>query len=189
MLPNINRLILKLIILKNYSSIFFVLFVSLVLFISCSRICIEPRGIQSAALVIKFFNAINNQYIYPEDNNLSPFNTDSLQVKDSNGRLLTTSFNLDQDSINPLRRYYLVNIYPIFIPSDDDGSYNSEKSKDIYIRYNYQTFDTLKLVYKAKKEKCADLYQYLKVYYKNNLIGEAYNSNGQGFVFSLKHRN
>lgn len=163
------------------------LVILILLFISCGKPCIESRGIEGAGLTIIFFNTDNNEYFYPENKNLSPYNIDSLRTKDSNGKLLTTPYQYDQDTINPLQKFNVVDIYPIFIPGDDQAAYDSEQTKFIYIKYNYNTFDTLKLVYKTKKEKCANKYEYLKAYYKNNLIAESYNSYSQGLLFTLKH--
>ncbi len=164
------------------------LFVFLIILLSsCGKPCIESRGIEGAGLTITFFHTANNEYFYPENTNLSPYKIDSLRVKDSQGHLLTTPYKLNQDPINPLKRFYVVDIYPIFIPSDDQAAFDSEQTKYIYIKYNYNTFDTLKLVYKAKKEKCANKYEYLKAYYKNTLISESYNSYSQGLLFKLNH--
>lgn len=154
---------------------------------SCGKPCIEPRGIEGAGLTITFFNTVNNEYFYPENTNLSPYKIDSLRVKDSKGKLLRTPYQLNSDPRNPLFGIYVVDIYPIFIPTDDQAAFDSVQTKYIYIKYNYNTFDTLKLVYKAKKEKCANMYEYLKAYYRNNLIGETYNSYSQGLLFQLNH--
>jgi hypothetical protein len=171
--------------MKNYF-LLFTFFFSL-LFISCGKPCIESRGIEGAGLTISFFNTSNNEYFYPENTNLSPYSIDSLRVKDSNGQLLTTPYQINSDPRNVLFGIYEVGIYPIFIPSDDQAAYEREQTKYIYIKYNYNTFDTLKLVYKASKEKCANKYEYLKAYYKNTLISETYNSYSQGLLFTLKH--
>lgn len=174
--------------LKNNSHILYVLCLITILPIySCVKTCIEPRGIEGAGLTITFFNTANNEYFYPENTNLSPFKIDSLRVKDSNGKLLTTPHQIISDPRNPLYGIYSVDIYPIFIPTDDEAAFSSEQTKFIYIKYNYNTFDTLKLIYKAKKEKCANSYEYLKAYYRNNLIGETYNSYYQGLLFKLNH--
>lgn len=153
----------------------------------CIKLCIEPRGIEGAGLTITFFNTANNEYFYPQDKNLSPYDIDSLRVKDSNGKLLTTPYQVNSNPRNPLLGIYIVGIYPIFIPSDDQAAYNNEQTKYIYIKYNYNSFDTLKLVYKAKKEKCANKYEYLKAYYRNILISETHDSYYQGLLFTLKH--
>jgi hypothetical protein len=50
---------------------------------TCSKPCIESRGIEGAGLTISFFNTTTNEYIYPVDTSLSAFRIDSLRVKDS----------------------------------------------------------------------------------------------------------
>ena len=153
----------------------------------CGKPCIESRGIEGAGLTITFFHITNNEYFYPVNTSLSSFNIDSLRVKDSQGHLLTTPYQINSDPVNPLKGFYVPSIYPIFIPSEDQAAFDSEQTKYIYIKYNYNTFDTLKLIYKAKKEKCANKYEFLKAYYKNTLISESYNSYSQGLLFKLNH--
>lgn len=170
----------------NMKKIPLLMFITTLLY-GCGKPCIESRGIEGAGLTITFFNTTNNEYFYPVNTTLSPFNIDSLRVKDSQGHLLTTPFQVNSDPVNPLKGFYVVDIYPIFIPSEDQTAFDSEQTKYIYIKYNYNTFDTLKLVYKAKKEKCANKYEYLKAYYKNALISESYNSYSQGLLFKLNH--
>lgn len=159
----------------------------IVVYSSCVRPCIEPRGIEGAGLTITFFHTGNNEYFYPEYQNLSPYRLDSLVVTDSKGRTLTTPYKVNSVPNNPLKGMYVVDIYPIFIPQDDQAAFDSEQTKLIYIKYNYNIFDTLKLVYKASKEKCANMYKYLKAYYKNELIDETYNTYHQGLLFTLNH--
>lgn len=170
---------------KLLSTIIFICFA--IIHFSCVKPCIEPRGIEGAGLTITFFNTVNNEYFYPENTNLSPYKIDSLRVRDSNGKLLNTPHQQNSDPINQLKKFQVVDIYPIFISEDDQAAYDSEQIKFIFIKYSYNTFDTIKLVYKAKKEKCANKYEYLKAYYRNNLIGETYNSYSQGLLFTLKH--
>jgi hypothetical protein len=153
----------------------------------CRKFCYESRGIEGAGLTITFFNTANNEYFYPENTALSPYRIDSLKVRDSRGNLLRTPYQKNSDPINPLKGFYAVDIYPIFIPQDDQAAFEREQTKDIFIRYNYNTFDTIKLVYKAKKEKCANKYEYVKAYYRNKLISESYNSYYQGLLFKLNH--
>ncbi|CAN5762315.1 hypothetical protein BH11BAC3_BH11BAC3_13170 [soil metagenome] len=159
----------------------------LIVIAGCNRPCVEPRGIEGAGLNITFFNTANNEYFYPENTTLSPYSIDSLRIKDSYGNLLTTPHKINQDPANPLKRFYVVDIYPIFIPTYDQAAYETEQVKFIYIKYNFNTYDTIKLVYKARKEKCANSYEYLKAYYKNALIGETYHSYSQGLLFNLNH--
>lgn len=166
--------------------ILLVLIAQLFIFSECGKICIEPRGIEGAGLTITFFNTAANEYFYPENKSLSPFNIDSLKAKDSQGHLLSISSQINSDPLNPLRKFYVVGIYPIFISQEDQAAFDSELTKFIYIKYSYNTFDTLKLVFKAKKEKCIDNFEYVRAYYKNALLSESYNK-PQGLLFKLNH--
>ncbi len=53
--------------------------------LNCGKPCIESRGIEGAGLTITFFHIANNEYFYPVNTSISPFNIDSLRVKDSQG--------------------------------------------------------------------------------------------------------
>jgi hypothetical protein len=163
--------------------------IATLLLVSCRKPCDEVRGIEGAGLNITFINSANNEYFYPELPVVYPsvYKLDSLKVKDSNGKILTTPSKLNQDLINPFKKFYVVEIYPIFNPSDDVAAFDSEQSKTIFIKYNHNTFDTIKLVYKAIKAKCANKYEYLKAYYKGNLISETYNTYYQGLFFKINH--
>jgi len=173
--------------LKNNCMKFFFYFVFITITFSyCGKPCIESRGIEGAGLTITFFNNANNEYFYPENKNLSPYKIDSLRVKDSQGHLLTTPYHVNSDPVNPLKGFYVPTIYPIFIPQDDQAAFDSELTKYIYIKYNYNTFDTLKVVFKAKKEKCINNFEYIKVYYKNIILSESYNR-PEPLVFTLNH--
>lgn len=156
-------------------------------FCGCIRPCIESRGIEGAGLTVKFFHTANDQYFYTENPNLSPFRLDSLRVLDSRGKLLTTPTGIDHDHRNPLNKIHTVGIYPIFIPSDDGEAFNSEQRKTIYIYYNRTTFDTLRLVHKARKAKCANKYEYIKAYHRGRLVAETYDSYYQGLELTLNH--
>jgi len=163
-------------------------FIAILLTNSCGKTCIESRfTLENTGLLIDVFNEYNNQYFYPEDTSLSPYNIDSLTIKDSKENLLQVHYTMNVDPRNPLKKFKEVNIYPIFIDADDDGSYNNEQTKLIYLKYNSSIFDTLKLTFKAKKEKCGNLFQYIKIYYKGDLLLERNNTLGP-FVFTLNHK-
>jgi hypothetical protein len=58
-----------------------------------------------------------------------------------------------------------------FIIPDDNNAYEREKTRNIYLKYNYNTTDTLTLVFKAYKARCkGSLYEYLNIYHRNQLI-------------------
>jgi hypothetical protein len=172
---------------KIYLIFTFLFLIAIFLLNSCIKPCIESRlSIEGAGLVVNFFNTGNNEYFYPENTSLSPYKIDSLRVKDSKENLLRTDYQLNLDPRNPLTKFNVVDIYPIFITTDDQAAYDREQTKFIYIKYNYNTFDTLKLVFKARKEKCGNNFEYLKIYYKNILLLENHNNLGP-FVFTLNH--
>jgi hypothetical protein len=173
---------------KIHSVLFILFFIVAFLLDSCGKACIEARyTLENAGLLIDFFNEDNNQYFYPEDTTLSPYQIDSLRIKDSEGNLLQSDYTLALDPRNPLKKFNEAYVYPIFIDISDRGSYNNEQTKLIYLRYNNNTFDTLKLTFKAKKEKCGSLFQYIRIYYKDNLLLEDNNSLGP-FVITLNHK-
>ncbi|XVJ66298.1 MAG: hypothetical protein HEQ40_09140 [Lacibacter sp.] len=164
------------------------LFIIFIFSAGCSRICQDTKGADAAGLTITFFNTQNNRYFYPTDTLAypSPFKIDSLKVRDSNGRILRTPYQTNNDVVLG-RGFYVVGIYPIFIAEDDAMAFEKEVSKTIFLQYNHNTFDTIKLVYKAKKSKCADFYEYLKAYRRNQLISETYNSYSDGLLFTLNY--
>ena len=107
----------------------------------CGKPCIESRGIDGAGLTITFFHIANNEYFYPANTITypSPYKLDSLRVNDSQGHLLTNPYQINSDPANPLKGFYVVGIYPIFIPQEDQAAFDSEQTKYIYIKYNYNT--------------------------------------------------
>ncbi len=169
-------------IIKNIFGIFFFT----LSIAGCGKICVESRGIEGAGLTVDFIHAGNGQYFYPDDVNLFSYPLDSLQVTDSRGNILHTAAVLNSDPTNPLKKYYRVDIYPIFIPSQDQNAFTNEEVKQIYIKYNHNTFDTITLVYKVQKEKCYNNYTYLKAYHRNSLLSEIYKK-PQGLIFTINH--
>jgi hypothetical protein len=152
---------------------------------SCVKTCHHVKGLSSAGMTVTMFHAFNNEYFYPQDEWRSPFRKDSLMISDSQGFTLRQSFSLKSEPINPLNAYYVVGFAPIFDIQLDKDAFNVESTKFIYIKYSYNTSDTLKMVFKTKKTKCADAYEYLKVYHRNHLIASI--SDDTGIVFTLKH--
>ena len=147
--------------------------------------CVESRGIEGAGLTIDFFDRAANQYFYPEIKTRSPYNIDSLKVIDSKGNRLTTPYQPKQSALNPLEAFYSVDIYPIFIPQQDTAAFRGEQTKDIFIRYNHNTYDTIRLVYKAKKTKCINAFEYLRAYHRGVLLAQG--DRPSGLVFKLNH--
>ncbi len=168
----------------NKATFIFVLLYSVIGF-RCVKPCHHVKGLASASLTVNFFHQSNNEYFYPSDYWTSPFSKDSLMISDSQGYILRHSYSLNESPVNPLKKFYVIGLGPIFDIQLDKNAFNVESTKFIYIKYNHNTSDTLKLVFKAKKTECADAYDYLKVYRQNNLIAST--SDDTGIVFTLNH--
>lgn len=144
------------------------------LLVSCTKpwYCGEVSGLESSSLVIYPFHTATNEYIYSDISSRSIFDRDSLQVINEDGRVFSlVSFLLEQDPRNRLKRFYAIRVAPAFIIPQDNDAYTTEKRRSIYLKYNYNTSDTLTLVFKAYKNKCGNgIYEYLKIYHHNKLI-------------------
>lgn len=150
---------------------------------SCTRPCEDLKGLESSAMLIYPFNLSLNDYFYPQDEFRSIFKKDSLQVINEDGKVFTNvTFILAADPRAPLNNIYAVKVAPAFIIPDDNSAFSTEKIRKIYLKYNYNTVDTLTLVFKAKKTKCdRSTYEYLRVYHRNKLIQSVANDNGTDF--------
>ncbi len=171
--------------MKYLIIIFLIFFASL--FNSCTKPCQDYGGLEQSVMIIYPFNLSTGNYIYPDNEALSIFKKDSLQVINENGvRFVMVSFPGQSDPRNSLRGFYSVSIAPAFIIPDDNNAFNVEKKRKIYLKYNYNTIDTLSLVFKAKKNKCEQSeYEYLKIFYRNNLI--AFIDYQNSIDFTLNH--
>lgn len=154
---------------------------------SCTRPCEDLKGLVSSALLVYPFNVSMNNYFYPQDDFRSSFKKDSLQIINEDGRRFPNiSFLLEEDPRGGLQKFYAIKISPAFIIPDDNSAFDMEKTRKIYLKYNYNTADTLTLVFKAKKTKCnRSVYEYLKIYHRNNLIKSI--SNDIATDFTLNH--
>jgi hypothetical protein len=160
---------------------------NVVLFNSCDPCSLDRASLINSALTVDAFNTATQEYFYPEDEWRSPFKKDSLQVLDENGKKIPfIGFGLNQDPRNPLKRFYAIGIKPAFRIPEDNDAFDKEKSRQIFLKYNYNTSDTLTLVFKGRRLKCdASVYEYLKVYHRNQLIASV--SGGTNAVFTLNH--
>ena len=170
----------------KYSILIFLIVLSL-LFNSCVKPCQDYGGLEQSKMIIYPFNLSTDNYIYPDNESLSIFKRDSLQVINEDGKRFTgVKFPGQSDPRNPLRGFYSISVAPAFIIPDDNDAFNTEKTRRIYLKYNYNTTDTLSLVFKAKKTKCdKSEYEYLKIYHRNNLIASINSQNA--IDFTLNH--
>ena len=172
--------------MKHLSAYFFSFGVALIIS-SCVKPCEDYGGLEQSKLVIYPFNQSAGNYLYPDDQTLSPFKKDSLQIFNENGvKFNLVSFTNQSDPRNTLKGFYSVSIAPAFIIPDDNDAFNAEKTRKIFLQYSYNTIDTLTLVFKAKKSKCnKSEYEYLKIFHRNNLIASI---NYQNFIdFTVNH--
>ena len=171
--------------MKNLISTAFLLIVLLTN--SCTKACEDYGGLEQSKLLIYPFNLSTGNYIYPDNEALSIYKKDSLQVINENGiRFVGVNFPGQSDPRNPLKGFYSISVAPAFIIPDDNDAFNIEKTRKIYLKYNYNTSDTLTLVFKAKKTKCnKSEYDYLKVFHRNILIASIFTKNQ--IDFTLNH--
>ena len=142
-------------------------------FIRCNKpFCGEVRGVETSSFGVSIFNSVANSYMYPRDEFLSLYKKDSLKVYTEGSRQFNfVGFGLQQDPIDPLKQYYGLSISPIFFIPEDNDAFNQEKTKKIFLKYNYNTADTLTIVFKAYKDKCdKGQFEYLKVYHRGKVI-------------------
>jgi hypothetical protein len=169
-------------------TLLYIFYLGYLFFCGCHKpFCGETRGIETSSISISIFNTAANEYMYPRDEFRSPFKKDSLRVYTDGPRGFNfVEFGLAQDPKDLLHQYYGVKISPAFFIPEDNDAFNREKTKKIYLKYNYNTSDTLTLVFKAYKDKCdKGQYEYLKVYHRGNLISSI---NGTYYaVFTLNH--
>jgi hypothetical protein len=168
----------------------YLIIISIVLsfFSSCVKPCtLDRASLKNSAIVVYAYNTNTKEYFYPEDEWRSPFKRDSLQVFDENGKKIELiGFGLQQDSINPLQRFYLIDIRPIFRIPEDNDAFQTEKTRKIFLKYNNTTSDTLDLIFKGKQLKCeGSVFEYLKIYHRNHLVANI--SSSIGTAFKLNH--
>lgn len=134
--------------------------------------CGEPRGIESSTIGIHIYNTATGSYMYPGNEFQTTYKRDSLKIYTDGPRQFNWyGTGLEQDPKDPLNQYYSIGFSPLFFIPEDNDAFDHEKTKKVYIQYNYNTFDTLTFVFKAYKDKCdKGQFEYLKVYYKGNLV-------------------
>jgi hypothetical protein len=161
---------MKLLIIINVLLSFF--------FLSCGKAkyhCGETAGVERSGVGISFYSVPNSKYMYTNVPFYSLYNKDSLVIRDQDGVKISLliSSNIDnKDPNNPIG-YYIFGLTPIYNSSTDAVAFNQEVTKKFYMQYNSTEKDTLTCIFKAKRNECNSYFEYLKVYYKNNLIGSS----------------
>ena len=173
--------------MKNYNK-YLLLFLIAFSYFGCTKPlqCGEALDLQRSAMLIFPFDNALDKYLYTENPFTNIFNRDSLKVINQDGtQPFSVSFLIKSDPRNQLNSFYAIKISPAFFVPDDNDAFNSEKTRKIYLKYNYNTIDTLSLVFKATKNKCnKSEYEYAKVFYKGNLLTTK--TNDIYLEFSLK---
>ena len=104
---------------------------------------------------------------------LSLYNKDSLSITDQDGVKLNLLSSVQVDPNDNTRLYYVFGITPIYKAQTDIAAFTQEISKEFYIQYNSTERDTLTCTFKANKNNCNSYFEYLKVFYKNIIIGSS----------------
>ena len=158
---------------------------TLTIFCSCykNNHCGETAGVERSYLSITFLKGGN--YMYSDITQYSLYNKDSLIIYDQSGNranLLSSAGGSFPN--NPSVHYYIFGITPVYNSSTDGAAFNQEISRKLYIQYNSMETDTLICTFKANKNECNTYLEYLKVYYRNNLIGSS--NDGLGGNVTIK---
>lgn len=148
--------------------------------------CGEAVDLQRSAMLIYPFDISADNYLYTDNPYTTIYKKDSLKVFNQDGtQPFSVSFILNEDPRGGFRKFYAIKISPAFFVPGDNDAFNAEKTRKIYLKYNYNTIDTLSLVFKATKNKCdKSEYEYAKVFYRGNLLTTI--SNDISFDFNLK---
>lgn len=147
-------------------------------FSSCGKSggpCELPYNVNSSEVVVAFKDKATGNYLYARSNPL--YNKDSLKVFDENGNRLIVLSALNQIP-NSISQYWDIGFGPLFNFQTDQSSFDAEKCKLFTIKYLHNQTDTVNVCFKAKKTKCGSVFETLKVYHKNILIGSTTNTTG-----------
>ena len=137
--------------------------------------CETPLNVNQSEAVVTFKDINSGNYLYRE---VGPvYNIDSLKILDENNQSLILLKDLDLIP-NSSSRYWSVSFGPIYNTQTDAESFNSELCKDYVVKYSYNETDTLKICFKSKKTRCGSVFETLKVYQKEKLIGTETNNTG-----------
>ena len=150
------------------------LFSITLIYFSCTKPlqCGEAVDLQRSSILVYPFDIAADKYLYTDNPFTTIFKRDSLKVFNQDGtQPFSVSFLIKSDPRNQLNSFYAILISPAFIIPNDNAAFDVEKSRNIYLKYNYNTIDTLTLVFKATKNKCnKSEYEYAKIFYRSNLL-------------------
>ena len=156
-----------------------IFFIVIIPFFSCNKVCDETPSSKVAGFSIDFFDVPTNNYLYPKYPPLIPgYNKDSLVIVDDIGRFFKLRQIQNQHPDNPIYKYYRINLGPIYYEQTDQNSFTQEITRKFYIRYNQKERDTLVCVFKNKRTKCHEEFEFIKFYYRGELVSQTNNDFG-----------
>lgn len=132
--------------------------------------CEQAPTLNLSAIQVSFKEKITGKYLYAEVNPI--YNIDSIKIYDENNQGLIILKQLKLIP-NTSSRYWDVNFGNIFTPQTD--AFDTDICRNFIVKYNYNETDTIKACFKAKKTSCGSVFEYLNVYYKNDLVGSITN--------------
>ena len=168
------------------NTIAFVIF--LILLVSCTKKfdhCGETAGVERSYLGLSFFSVSNSKNLYSAGVPFvySLYNKDSLVIKNEFGIKINLNEVVEQIP-NENRLYYKFIISPVFNSLTDSSAFNLEINRKFYIQYNSSEKDTLSCVFKVNKNECNTYFEYLKIFYKNNQIGNSNDGLGSNIIIN-----
>lgn len=147
--------------------------------------CSETAGIESSYMGLSFFSTVNSKYMYAAGvpSIYSMYNKDSLVIKNEFGAIINF-ISITEQVPNENKLYYKFLIQPIYNYLTDSSVYLEEINRKFYIQYNSFEKDTLLCTFKANKNDCNSYLEYLKIYYRNNLIGSSNDGLGANIIIN-----
>jgi hypothetical protein len=158
------------------------------IFFSCGKQkydCGETAGVERSYLGLSFFSISNSKYMYSAGvpSIYSLYNKDSLIITDATGLSINLIESTEQVP-NENKLYYKFTLTPVYNSSTDGIAYTQEINRKFYIQYNSTERDTLICTFKVNKNECNSYLEYLKIYYRNNLIGNSNDGLGCNLIIN-----
>ena len=166
-------------------SIFAFLVVGFFCYGSCRKggKCEEVESLLNSSIEVAFKDKVTGKYLYTETNSL--YKIDTLKIIGQNNQSMGLLKNLQQIP-NSLDRYWSVNFGNIYNAGTDAGAFSTELCRDFIVKYTYDQADTIKACFKTKNISCGPVFEYLTIYYKNEIVGVV--SDRTGIVVTINKK-
>jgi hypothetical protein len=147
-------------------------------FFSCRKggRCDQAPNVNQSEIVVAFKDKSTGKYLYTEVNPL--YNKDSLKVFDPAGNSLVILNMLSSAPDNPSIGIYWLSFGNIYNGQTDQSSFNTELCKNFIVKYKYNEVDTIRACFKSVYTECGSVFQTLKVFHKDLLVGSASSKTG-----------